>query len=176
MVRHRNRRRYTSREPCGCLPPRTARGPLRFRVERNPIDHLPFGYGPHGCAGEGLARLEAHAVIEALCRRTQRLVVGPKVRVPRGITRSIEEFPVLEARVEPAGRVEHDGRSASPVRHRGTDGRMGADVGPVDGACGDAEGGGEGVERRAETGRGVRRDLCFDLPACGIPDGDHQFS
>ncbi|MGW3917412.1 hypothetical protein ACWEBX_38965, partial [Streptomyces sp. NPDC005070] len=52
--------------------------------------------GAHGCAGQGLARLEAHAVIEALSRRVQRLVVGPEVRVPSNITRSIEELPVLE--------------------------------------------------------------------------------
>lgn len=67
-----------------------------FLVERGPADHLSFGYGPHGCAGQGLARLEAHAVIEALSRRVKRLVVGPEVRVPSNITRSIEELPVLE--------------------------------------------------------------------------------
>ena len=50
--------------------------PDAFRVERNPVDHLSFGYGPHGCAGQGLARLEAHAVIEALASRVRRLVVG----------------------------------------------------------------------------------------------------
>ncbi|MGW3763767.1 cytochrome P450 [Streptomyces sp. NPDC005131] len=70
--------------------------PDAFLIERNPIDHLSFGYGPHGCAGQGLARLEAHAVIEALSRRVKRLVVGPEVRVPSNITRSIEELPVLE--------------------------------------------------------------------------------
>ncbi|MGW1709654.1 cytochrome P450 [Streptomyces sp. NPDC002206] len=70
--------------------------PNAFLVERNPIDHLSFGYGPHGCAGQGLARLEAHAVIEALSRRVKRLVLGPEVRVPSNITRSIEELPVLE--------------------------------------------------------------------------------
>lgn len=67
-----------------------------FLVERNPIDHLSFGYGPHGCAGQGLARLEAHAVIEALSRRVERLVVGTQVRVPSNTIRSIEELPVLE--------------------------------------------------------------------------------
>ncbi|MFD6280204.1 cytochrome P450 [Streptomyces sp. NPDC060209] len=70
--------------------------PDAFLVERNPVDHLSFGYGPHGCAGQGLARLEAHAVIEALSRRVERLVVGPEVRVPSNITRSIEKLPVLE--------------------------------------------------------------------------------
>ncbi|MFD4951308.1 cytochrome P450 [Streptomyces sp. NPDC058451] len=76
--------------------PRHYENPDAFLVERNPVDHLSFGYGPHGCAGQGLARLEAHAVIEALSRRVERLVAGPEVRVPSNTTRSIEELPVLE--------------------------------------------------------------------------------
>ncbi len=80
----------------GNRDPRHYENPDSFLVERNPADHLSFGYGPHGCAGQGLARLEAHAVIEALSRRVKRLVVGPEVRVPGNITRSIEELPVLE--------------------------------------------------------------------------------
>ncbi|MFE9169693.1 cytochrome P450 [Streptomyces kebangsaanensis] len=80
----------------GNRDPRHYGNPDAFLVERNPVDHLSFGYGPHGCAGQGLARLEAHAVIEALSRRVQRFVVGPEVRVPGNITRSIEELPVLE--------------------------------------------------------------------------------
>ncbi|MFL6055119.1 MAG: cytochrome P450 [Actinoallomurus sp.] len=80
----------------GNRDPRHYENADEFLVERNPIDHLSFGYGPHGCAGQGLARLEAHAVIEALSRRVGRLVVGTEVRVPSNITRSIEELPVLE--------------------------------------------------------------------------------
>ncbi|MEU1213401.1 cytochrome P450 [Streptomyces sp. NPDC005790] len=80
----------------GNRDPRHYDNPDAFLVERNPVDHLSFGYGPHGCAGQGLARLEAHAVIEALARRVKRLVAGPEVRVPSNITRSIEELPVLE--------------------------------------------------------------------------------
>ncbi|EFE65402.1 cytochrome P450 hydroxylase [Streptomyces viridosporus ATCC 14672] len=80
----------------GNRDPRHYENPDAFLVERNPIDHLSFGYGPHGCAGQGLARLEAHAVIDALARRVERLAVGPEVRVPSNITRSIEELPVLE--------------------------------------------------------------------------------
>lgn len=67
-----------------------------FRVERNPVDHLSFGYGPHGCAGQGLAKLEAHAIIDALARRVRRLVVGEETRVPNNVTRSIDALPVLE--------------------------------------------------------------------------------
>jgi cytochrome P450 len=76
--------------------PRHYEDPDAFLVERNPVDHLSFGYGPHGCAGQGLARLEAHAVIEALATRVQRLVVGQEVRVPSNTTRSIEQLLVLE--------------------------------------------------------------------------------
>jgi cytochrome P450 len=80
----------------GNRDPRHYEDPDSFLVERNPVDHLTFGYGPHGCAGQGLARLEAHAVIESLASRAQRLVLGEELRVPSNITRSIEELPVLE--------------------------------------------------------------------------------
>ena len=80
----------------GNRDPRHYENPDAFLVERNPVDHLSFGYGPHGCAGQGLARLEAHSVIEALVSRVHRLVVGEEVRVPSNITRSIERLPVLE--------------------------------------------------------------------------------
>ncbi|WP_327267995.1 cytochrome P450 [Streptomyces sp. NBC_01218] len=80
----------------GNRDPRHFDDPDTFLVRRNPVDHLSFGYGPHGCAGQGLARLEAHAVIGALSRRVRRLVTGPPVRVPSNITRSFEKLPVLE--------------------------------------------------------------------------------
>lgn len=70
--------------------------PDTFSIERNPVDHLSLGYGVHGCAGQGLARLEAHAIIDALARRVDRLVVGPETRVPHNITRSVDALPVLE--------------------------------------------------------------------------------
>ncbi|KQW47335.1 cytochrome [Nocardioides sp. Root1257] len=80
----------------GNRDPRHYDRPDEFLVERNPVDHLSFGYGPHGCAGQGLARLEVHAVIASLAKRVSRLSVGDAVRVPSNITRSIEELPVLE--------------------------------------------------------------------------------
>ncbi|MGV9624707.1 cytochrome P450 [Streptomyces tendae] len=80
----------------GNRDPRHYENPDAFLVARNPVDHLSFGYGPHGCAGQGLARLEAHAVIAALSRRVGRIVVGPETRVPGNITRGIEVLPVLE--------------------------------------------------------------------------------
>jgi cytochrome P450 len=76
--------------------PRHYENPDAFLIERNPVDHLSFGYGPHGCAGQGLARLEAHAVITSLAKRVDRLVVGEERRVPHNTVRSIDELPVLE--------------------------------------------------------------------------------
>ncbi|MEV1130730.1 cytochrome P450 [Agromyces sp. NPDC049794] len=67
-----------------------------FDVKRNPTDHLTFGYGPHGCAGQGLARMEGHAVIRALANHVRSFRLGDEVRVPSNITRSIEKLDVLD--------------------------------------------------------------------------------
>ena len=80
----------------GNRDPRHYEDPDAFLVERNPVDHLSFGYGPHGCAGQGLARLEAHAVITSLAKRVDRLVIGKERRVPHNTVRSIDELRVLE--------------------------------------------------------------------------------
>lgn len=80
----------------GNRDPRHYENPDTFLVERNPVDHLSFGYGPHGCAGQGLARLEAHAVIAALAEHAQQLVAAEPVRVPSNITRSIDELEILK--------------------------------------------------------------------------------
>jgi cytochrome P450 len=63
--------------------------PDRFDIQRRPLDHLAFGMGNHGCAGQGLARLEAHAVFKALAQRVQRfeLIAEPE-RGLNNITRS----------------------------------------------------------------------------------------
>lgn len=80
----------------GNRDPRHYEDPDTFDVTRNPVDHLSFGYGPHGCAGQGLARLEGHAIVEALARRVKSLSLGDGYRVPSNITRSFEQLQVLE--------------------------------------------------------------------------------
>ncbi|KQV06679.1 cytochrome P450 [Leifsonia sp. Root112D2] len=67
-----------------------------FQIQRNPVDHLSFGYGPHGCAGQGLARMEGHAVIKALANHVRSFRLGDELRVPSNITRSIEKLDVLD--------------------------------------------------------------------------------
>ncbi|WP_127125092.1 cytochrome P450 [Georgenia sp. SYP-B2076] len=70
--------------------------PDAFQVRRNPIDHLSFGYGVHGCAGQGLARLEAYGVIAALARRVRRITVGQGERHQNNMMMALGRLPVLE--------------------------------------------------------------------------------
>lgn len=49
--------------------PRHYDSPDMFDIHRNPVDHLALGYATHACAGQGLARLEANALITALLNR-----------------------------------------------------------------------------------------------------------
>ena len=78
----------------GNRDPRHYENPDSFEILRNPVDHLSFGYGPHGCAGQGLAKLEAHAIIEALARRVKSFTVTDGVREPSNITRSFASLRV----------------------------------------------------------------------------------
>ena len=39
----------------------------------NAGEHLGFGWGVHGCAGQGLARMEAHALLTALAKQVDRV-------------------------------------------------------------------------------------------------------
>ncbi|WP_417563110.1 cytochrome P450 [Microbacterium sp.] len=80
----------------GNRDPRHYDDPDTFRVERNPIDHLSFGYGVHGCAGQGLARLEAYAAIGAFCRHVESFSVGTAVPKLNNSSRALASLPVFD--------------------------------------------------------------------------------
>jgi cytochrome P450 len=68
--------------------------PDRFDVRRPAADHLTFGYGIHGCAGQGLARLEGHAVLTALAKRVERFeITGEMTRKLNNCTRALSSLP-----------------------------------------------------------------------------------
>lgn len=68
--------------------------PDRFDITRRPGDHLSFGRGIHACAGQGLARMEAAAILSALAQRVRRWHVGPPVRHLNNVLRGLAELPV----------------------------------------------------------------------------------
>lgn len=66
-----------------------------FDIDRNPMDHLGFGLGNHGCAGQNLARLEALAVFKALVPRVRGFeLTGEPVRALNNVTRGFASVPV----------------------------------------------------------------------------------
>lgn len=68
--------------------------PDAFRIDRREKQNLGFGHGPHGCAGQALARMELTAVFGALARKVARLeLAGPSKRALNNISRSFASLP-----------------------------------------------------------------------------------
>lgn len=55
--------------------------PNRFDIERSPNDHIAFGYGPHFCLGQALARMQLKIALGESVRRM------PELRVDGAIER-----------------------------------------------------------------------------------------
>ncbi len=77
--------------------------PERFDINRPNASHVAFGFGEHACAGMGLARLEATAVLTALVDRVERFeLAGTPVRKLNNVIRAFGSLPV---RIVPAAAV-----------------------------------------------------------------------
>jgi cytochrome P450 len=69
--------------------------PERFDIDRPNAGHVAFGFGDHTCAGMGLAKLEASAVLAALAGHVERIeLAGPPVRKLNNVIRSFGSLPV----------------------------------------------------------------------------------
>ena len=69
--------------------------PDRFIIDRSERQTLAFGHGPHGCAGQGLARMELTAVFEALAARIERLeLAGEPTRTLNNVSRAFASLPI----------------------------------------------------------------------------------
>lgn len=69
--------------------------PERFDIQRDATRHLGFGHGTHGCAGQGLARLEAHAVLNALAEQVERIeLTGDPAWGRNNIIRGLSTLPL----------------------------------------------------------------------------------
>ena len=70
----------------------------RFKVDREPNDHIGFGIGNHFCLGANLARLELRTMIGELVRRLPDLDFAPgaaPVFAPSSFVRGITQLPMV---------------------------------------------------------------------------------
>jgi cytochrome P450 len=79
----------------GNRDPRHYKDPDSYRIDRDPADHLAFGYGIHTCAGQGLARIEAMAVLTAFAKRVKSFKVSEAKRNLSNMTRGLASLPVV---------------------------------------------------------------------------------
>jgi cytochrome P450 family 142 subfamily A polypeptide 1 len=82
--------------------------PERFDVERDPNEHVAFGFGSHFCLGNSLARLEIKVMLDKLLTRLPDLALAlpdgaaPRFR-PANFIVGPEELPVTFSPSEPVG-------------------------------------------------------------------------
>lgn len=69
--------------------------PDTFDIRRDATRQLGFGHGIHGCAGQGLARLETQAMLAALVQRVERIeIVGEPEWAINNIIHRFERLPL----------------------------------------------------------------------------------
>lgn len=69
--------------------------PDAFIIDRKEKQNLGFGHGPHGCAGQGLARMELTAVFGALAQKIARFeIIGERELALNNVTRSLRSLKV----------------------------------------------------------------------------------
>lgn len=74
------------------------KSPEIFDITRRNSDHVGFGHGVHGCAGQGLARIEAHAILGSLVRH---VAAFESLGAERAINNIIRAFASVRVRVTP---------------------------------------------------------------------------
>ncbi|MGK8503716.1 cytochrome P450 [Nocardia asiatica] len=69
--------------------------PDTFDIRRDASRQLGFGHGTHGCAGQGLARLETQAILAALLERVERIeIAGRPQWAMNNIIHRFENLPL----------------------------------------------------------------------------------
>jgi len=69
--------------------------PDSYRIDRNPIDQLAFGFGPHTCLGAHLARLEARVLLRNALQKIDKLrLEAEPVRTSNPLLRGMQSLQV----------------------------------------------------------------------------------
>jgi cytochrome P450 len=64
-------------------------------TRRRAAEQLGFGHGEHGCAGQGLARMETESLLAALARSVTRFRIGEPERALNNLIRALASLPVI---------------------------------------------------------------------------------
>ncbi|WP_086055428.1 cytochrome P450 [Protofrankia coriariae] len=74
--------------------------PGSFRIDRRPNKHIAFGYGPHMCIGQHVAKLELKIMFEELLPRIRKVsLIGERKVVQTNFVGGLKKLPVsLELR------------------------------------------------------------------------------
>lgn len=83
--------------------PREWHDPDSFDITRDASRQLGFGSGVHGCAGQGLARLEASTILRVLAERVEK--IEPAGTPSRAVNNVIHRFDRLPLRLVTAERT-----------------------------------------------------------------------
>lgn len=66
-----------------------------FNIDRNPVGHLVFGTGVHGCVGQVIARMEGEIVLRTLAKHVKRIeLAGPHKRHLNNSLRAMRSLPL----------------------------------------------------------------------------------
>lgn len=69
--------------------------PFEFRVDRSPNRHVAFGYGPHVCLGQFLAKLEMRALFEEMLPRVRNIELdGEPAWVKANFVSGLKRLPI----------------------------------------------------------------------------------
>ncbi|HKH87568.1 MAG TPA: cytochrome P450, partial [Acidimicrobiales bacterium] len=82
--------------------------PERFDIERQPNDHVAFGFGTHFCLGNSLARVELACMVDRLLDRLPDLRLASEAELPRrqaNFVSGLESMPVEFTPTEQLGRA-----------------------------------------------------------------------
>jgi cytochrome P450 len=75
--------------------PREWHDPDSFDITRDATRQLGFGSGVHGCAGQGLARLEASTMLRVLAERVERIeLTGTPSRAVNNVIHRFDRLPL----------------------------------------------------------------------------------
>ncbi len=66
--------------------------PDRFDIRRQPNEHVAFGFGPHFCLGNSLARLELTTMFDRLADRLPDLRLAPGIAAEDDLDRRAANF------------------------------------------------------------------------------------